>query len=428
MFHPFGYNVGLSETILVSKALGWPVLLLGGDALAFNILVLASFVLSGFTMYLLVLRLTRNPWAALLSGTTYAFAPYRIYALAAGWIPLLPTQWLPLALLYLDKALDGRRSQPAVLAGLFATLSALSSWYYAYVLVIILPIYAFVRARPWRFTLTDRRLWKAVAAFVTVVATLTVPVAIPAAGLGSSSLSWLLGDADRGLASLDDFFLSNIYHPLWGNSSFACAARCPNIPGTRRASSTWECYRYCWAIIALAPRLRGRDATLCPSPQLALFLSGLVSAILALGTTLHVAGQRVYLPVPPAVEEGFSRLMIITIQQAGVAHGRLFQPAQQRRYSAAAARFPGVFVSATVQCHAPLVPFRHHHHTGSGSSGRTRRGDGAETMEQCQQAGYGSRGADRPRSIGLRGSIAALRSIVYIHHTAGGSLADPATW
>ena len=96
MFHPFGYNVGLSETILASKALGLPFLLLGGDVVTFNVMVLASFVLSGFTMYLLVLRLTRNRWAALLSGVIYAFAPYRIHALAAGWIPLLPTQWLPL--------------------------------------------------------------------------------------------------------------------------------------------------------------------------------------------------------------------------------------------------------------------------------------------------------------------------------------------
>ena len=37
----------------------------------------------------------------------------------------------------------------------------------------------------------------------------------------------------------------------------------------------------------------------------------MISAILALGTTLHVFGQRVYLPVPQAVEEAFSRLMII---------------------------------------------------------------------------------------------------------------------
>jgi len=311
MFHPFGYNVGLSETILASKALGLPVLLLGGDTLAFNILVLASFVLSGFTMYLLVLRLTLNPWAALLSGTTYAFAPYRIHALAAGWIPLLPTQWLPLTLLYLDKALDERRSRPAVMAGFFAALSALSSWYYAYMLVIILPIYVLVRARPWRFTLTDRRLWKAAAAFVTVVATLTVPVAIPAAGLGSSSLSWSLGYADRWSASLDDFFLPNIYHPLWGQFFLRLRSQVPEYPWYAPGFIYLGMLPLLLAIIALAPRLKGRDATLRPSPRLALFLSGLVSAILALGTTLHVAGQRVYLPVPPAVEEGFSRLMII---------------------------------------------------------------------------------------------------------------------
>src|SRR5512137_2060699 len=48
IFHPFGYNVGLSETILASKALGLPVTLLAGEVATFNILVLASFALSGF--------------------------------------------------------------------------------------------------------------------------------------------------------------------------------------------------------------------------------------------------------------------------------------------------------------------------------------------------------------------------------------------
>jgi len=274
--------------------------------------VLSTFVLSGFTMYLLVLRITRDPWAALLSGTIYAFAPYRIHALAAGWIPLLPTQWLPLTVLYLGKTLDDRRLRPAALAGLFAALCALSSWYYAYMLAIILPIYLLVRARPWREYLPDRRLWRAALVFVGVVGVLTVPVLIPALGL--SSQTWTLGYADRWSASLDDLFLPNIYQPLWGQFFLKLRSEVPEYPWYAPGFIYLGVVPLVLTIVAFLPGARrsavGRSVRVAKD-RAALAWCAIVSAILALGTTLHLLGQRVYIPVPAAIEQAFSRLMIV---------------------------------------------------------------------------------------------------------------------
>jgi hypothetical protein len=327
MFHPFGYEVGLSETILASKAIGLPFLLLGGEVVAFNALVWASFILSGFTMYLLVLRQTRNTWAALLSGVIYAFAPYRMHALAAGWIPLLPTQWLPLTILYLERTLAQRRARSAALAGFFAALSALSSWYYAYMLAIILPVYVLARARPWRAHLGDRRLWRAGAAFALVVVVMTIPVILPALGL--SSQSWSLGYADRWSASLDDFVLPNVYHPLWGRFFLSLRAVAPEYPWYAPGFIYLGAAPLMLAIVALIgartrrgsagvspadknQRAGSRSAAETPALQAsALLWSGVVSAVLALGTTLHVFGARVYLPVAGWIEQQFSRVMIV---------------------------------------------------------------------------------------------------------------------
>lgn len=307
MFYPFGYEVGLSETILASKALALPFMLLAGEITAFNSIVLASFALSGFTMYLWVLRLSGNRWAALVGGVIYAFAPYRIHALAAGWIPLLPTQWLPLSFLYLDRTLETRRTRPAALSALFAALSALSSWYYAYMLAIILPVYLLARARPWRTVLGDRRLWRSALVYLAVLVCLTVPILIPALGLTSSG--WSLGYADRWSASLDDFVLPNVYHPLWGQFFLEQRADVPEYPWyapgfvylglpALALAAVWFRQR------RVAP-LRGRAT----APALA--VGGIVSGVLALGTTLHAFGQRVYIPVPSAVEHAFSRIMIV---------------------------------------------------------------------------------------------------------------------
>ncbi len=301
MFHPFGYDVGLSETILASKSLGLPITFLAGEVVTFNVLVLVSFVLSGLAMYLLVFRLTGNAGVGILSGAIYAFAPYRVHALAAGWIPLLPTQWLPLTVFYVDKALGERKARPGAMAGLFAALCALSSWYYAYMLAVMLPVYVLVRARPWRASLRDPGMWRALAAFAVVVVFLTGPIAARAIGLGSAT--WSLGYADRWSASLDDFLLPNVYHPLWGDIFLAARSEVREYP--------W--YAPGFIYLGIVPLGLAACAAL-RSPTRAVqsaLVIGLSSSVLALGTTLHVFGRRVYLPVPAVVEEGFSRLMIV---------------------------------------------------------------------------------------------------------------------
>lgn len=302
IFLPFGYNVGLSETILASKALSLPFLLLGGEFVAFNLLVLSSFVLSGLAVYLLVYRFTGSMPAALLSGAIYAFAPYRIHSLAAGWIPLLPTQWLPLAVLYLEKTLAERRVRPALFTAFFAALAALSSWYYAYMLAIVLPVYVLARARPWRAYLRDRRLWKAGAAFALLLVAMTGPVAAPAMGLGSASLSWSLGYADRWSASLDDFVLPNVYHPVWGRFFLSLRSVAPEYPWYAPGFIYLGIAPLLLSVYALARRARNVAAQAW---------SGGLSAILALGTTLHLFGERVYLPVMAGVEQAFSRVMYV---------------------------------------------------------------------------------------------------------------------
>jgi hypothetical protein len=167
-----------------------------------------------------------------------------------------------------------------------------------------------LRARPWRAALTDRRLWRAALAFIIVIAALCIPVLIPAMGLTSQSSSWTLGYADRWSASLDDFFLPNVYHPLWGEFFLRLRAVVPEYPWYAPGFIYMGIAPLILAIVAIVARQRGA-ARRERGVKAALAWSGIVSAVLALGTTLHVIGQRVYIPVTGWIEYNFSRIMII---------------------------------------------------------------------------------------------------------------------
>ena len=109
IFHPERRTLAYSETLLAPGVLGAPLLYLGaGPVLVYNLLMLASFVLSGVGTALLVRDLTGSPARqALVAGAVFAFLPWRFDHY--GHFQLLQTQWMPLALWALHRLLrEGR--------------------------------------------------------------------------------------------------------------------------------------------------------------------------------------------------------------------------------------------------------------------------------------------------------------------------------
>ena len=78
IFYPKRGTLAYSETLLGYLPLFGPVLWLqGSPALAFNLILLFSFAVSGLGMYLLTRHLTGRHWPAIVAGIAYAFLPYR---------------------------------------------------------------------------------------------------------------------------------------------------------------------------------------------------------------------------------------------------------------------------------------------------------------------------------------------------------------
>lgn len=315
-FYPFGYPVTMSETTLSNTIPALPLTLVFGEVVAYNLTLLASFVLSALGMYLLVFAWTRSRSAAFVSGVIFAFCPYRLSHMGAGHLPLMGTQWLPFLLFYLDRmAVRGRR-RDAALAALFYVLGALSAWYYAYIFALAGLAFVLLRARPWRRVLLGRSFLRSAATFVLICLALLGPLVWPVTNVWSQgSRPGSLKYVDSFSASPLDLVYPNVFQPLWGAALLRWYSQNPN-----------ENNLYLGLIplaLAAAALASARKRGVVSSPAevensdnrhgLISALAGMTAVfmVLALGTTLHGRSGPVYVPVPAPIERAFTAAMTI---------------------------------------------------------------------------------------------------------------------
>ena len=309
VFYPFGYPLALSETTVANTVLGMPVTVLFGETVAYNTMVFLSFVVSAVGCFALARELGCGLLPALLSGAAFAYCPYRFSHLGAGHLPLMGTGWIALFFLALERLIKNRSSErgwPAwgrvVALALTYSLTALSSWYYALMILLFGVLYLLVRARPWREILCKRELWGDLFLPVLLAALLISPVALPTFRLyaqGELSHDYSLAYVDRWSASPVDFLYPNAMHSIWGG------------PLTERYPQNIHENLLYLGVVTMALAAVGLWARWHERPARAFAAIGVIAVVLSLGTTLHHAGRPVYLRVPPAVEHQFSRAMYV---------------------------------------------------------------------------------------------------------------------
>ncbi len=301
LFYPTGTSLLFHTLNILNGLWAMPVQLLGGLVVAYNTVVIATFVLSGYGAYLLARHTLRRlpgggapaEWAAFLAGFIFAFAPVRMAHLL-GHMQVLSSEWLPFfALAFLGM---GERRGPlwrrAFLPALFLILNALCDWYFVlYALIFAALVVA------WRWGV----LWRARAALVRYVAPLLDAAAVVAvfAVLMSPLLVPMLREASAAAylrppfdetvmlsADLMAFVTPSEFHPLWGEAARAVADRF-----TSSASERTVFAGYVVLVLAAlgAWRMRARRVMLW-------LVAGAAFFLLALGPYLHVLGA-----VPAAV-------------------------------------------------------------------------------------------------------------------------------
>jgi hypothetical protein len=130
IFYPERLTLTLSDPVILPALTVAPLLALGvHPVVAYNVLLLSGFWISGVAMYLLVERLTGSARAAFIAGLTYACAGYRFDHYMHLEMQMM--QWLPLALLALHLFLSTGERRWAIACGLTVIAQLYSSMYYA---------------------------------------------------------------------------------------------------------------------------------------------------------------------------------------------------------------------------------------------------------------------------------------------------------
>src|SRR5262249_35354579 len=106
--------------------------------LVYNVAFIASYVLAGAGMYVLVRELTGRRDAAAIAGVIYACQPFR--ALHLSHLQWLMTGWLPLSLWALHRYVAARRLRDLLLVTAFYLLQALTAAYFTYFALVPLVV------------------------------------------------------------------------------------------------------------------------------------------------------------------------------------------------------------------------------------------------------------------------------------------------
>ncbi len=214
VLYPFKGTLAFDELSFAEAVIAAPFYwLLGNPVLSHNIVLFATFALSGYAVWLLVRELTGSGWAGVVAGMAFAFSFYRLNHLPH--MTLISTQWLPLVLLSAYKLLWTRKWKWAWALGGFFTLQALSGHYLAFYTAMALGL-LFVF-----YFLVDRKLFSwavvgKVAAGMGVSLLVMLPILVPYVQLqGAQEFKRSLFEAERFSNTLASFLAVFRGNPIY---------------------------------------------------------------------------------------------------------------------------------------------------------------------------------------------------------------------
>ncbi len=149
IFYPLPATLTYSDSMILPALAAAPLAWAGvHPVVAYNEVLLAAFILSGLSAYLLVRALGYGRPSAWITAVTFTLCPFRLNHLSH--LELQMTMWMPVVLLAVHRILrDGRRRYALVLA-LALAAQWYSSMYYGLFLAVYAAVFAVVLAGAWK--------------------------------------------------------------------------------------------------------------------------------------------------------------------------------------------------------------------------------------------------------------------------------------
>jgi hypothetical protein len=127
LFYPQGAKLFWHGFSWFNTFVWLPLQTVVGSLVAHNITILLTYVLGGYTAYLLAYEVTGSRLAAFVAGLVYAFYPHRFSH--RGQLKLLSNQWNPLFAVYLVRLTRRGQLRDGLGAGVALALSGLCGWH-----------------------------------------------------------------------------------------------------------------------------------------------------------------------------------------------------------------------------------------------------------------------------------------------------------
>ncbi len=212
IFFPERLALTLSDPLILPGLTIAPLLAAGvHPVVAYNLLFLSGFWLSGVATYLLVERLTGSARGAFVAGLVYACYSYRFEHYSH--LELQMMQWMPLALLALHLFLSTGRTRYALAFGLAAVAQLYSSMYYATFFVAYAAVIG--AGLVWVHGISIRPLVRPLAIAAVAVALLAVPLARSFVAAEPLKGARGLYEVEFYSAYPSDYLRANRYSVLW---------------------------------------------------------------------------------------------------------------------------------------------------------------------------------------------------------------------
>jgi hypothetical protein len=286
---PFRSALAMHTYIFLNSLLSVPLQYFMGIVAINNLLLMVSFIFTGFGTFLLVWHLVGDSRAAFVSGAIFSFCSYKMLVLG-GHYNIVMSHWLPFYVLFLIKALweDGHSLRNAVFAGIIFGLNYLTSMTYAIFAAMLTALLIFYIAAARR----DRFIAAIKAAALTVLVSLPFVLPHLLSALNTPTDIEALGEWIG--KSWDYADLLSFIIPPAGNPVYGGLAR--GMAGQISIGSAFMGYTVL-ALLVLGLREAGLKGE-----WVKLFLvSFLFFLLLSMGRSLHVMGHDLGLPLPFAL-------------------------------------------------------------------------------------------------------------------------------
>ncbi len=274
IFYPSHLTLAFSEHMFPVAMMGAPLFWLGASpVLVYNLLLLAGFALSGWSLAIVMHRWTGDWLAGILAGSIFAFNTHTLTRLPH--LQALHLEFFPPALLALDTLLRDPRVRHGLMLALWFVLAALTSNYLLVFTLTALGAALVVRPDAWRLQRQPQlRLLQALAITAIVSAVVLFPFLWPYYQVQRLyGLVRSLQDVTMYSASWNDYLATagRLHYALWSEPFYhrANVALFPGVVPLALAA----------AVIATGVALRDRRARMC----LAIGVAGL---LLSFGTSL----------------------------------------------------------------------------------------------------------------------------------------------